>query len=193
MCVFGLLGLAAPSFATPSLCDATAGNLVLNCGFETGTFINWSHTGNTLADQVDAFVIHSGSYGADLGPVGAVHGFLSQTLATASGAIYDLRFYLESGGGSPADFTAYWNGNPVFSLANTGSFGYTLEDIPNLVGTGSDVLSFGFRQDPAFYGLDDISVVQTSAGASTVPEPATLALLGSGLVGTALRRRRGKA
>ena len=30
-----------------SLCDALAGNLVVNCGFETGNFTAWTIGGNT--------------------------------------------------------------------------------------------------------------------------------------------------
>lgn len=49
-------------------------------------------------------------------------------------------------------------------------------------------LTFGFRQDPSFDELDDISVRQTG-----VPAPASLMLLGLGIAGVAplvgMRRR----
>jgi hypothetical protein len=43
----GLVSLlcAIPSFAGPlSICDAAAGNLVQNCGFETGDLTSWTQT-----------------------------------------------------------------------------------------------------------------------------------------------------
>ena len=41
-------GLGSGSaIAIPSICDSIAGNLVANCGFETGTFSSWTQSGNT--------------------------------------------------------------------------------------------------------------------------------------------------
>ena len=33
-----------PGFGSPSICDAVVGNLVKNCGFETGDFPPWTAT-----------------------------------------------------------------------------------------------------------------------------------------------------
>ena len=43
----GLLASAAPVAAVASECDALSGNLLTNCGFETGDFTGWSQGGNT--------------------------------------------------------------------------------------------------------------------------------------------------
>ena len=37
-----LSGFGSAAMATPSLCDSIAGNLVANCGFETGDFTGWT-------------------------------------------------------------------------------------------------------------------------------------------------------
>ena len=187
LCVVGLLTTAVPSFA--DVCGSVAGNLVANCGFEAGTFSLWTQTGNTGTTAVSALGPFSGTFDGLLGPIGS-DGFLSQTLATTPGTFYDLRFWLRNNSGvGPNDFAAFWDGIPVFALVNAGAFGFTSEYIPTLLGTGSDTLSFSFRNDPSFWHLDDISVTSLSSEVAPTPEPATLTLIGTGLIAAAFRRR----
>src|SRR5690242_19872650 len=50
-----MLSLAFSSgaaMAAPSACDAVAGNLIVNCGFESGNFSGWTVTGNNQATGV---------------------------------------------------------------------------------------------------------------------------------------------
>ena len=71
-------GLGSGSaIAIPSICDSIAGNLVANCGFETGTFSSWTQSGNTGSTDTDGD-IHSGSFGAEFGPIGSL-GFIAVT------------------------------------------------------------------------------------------------------------------
>src|SRR5437762_14133373 len=71
-------GLGSGSaIAIPSICDGIAGNIVANCGFETGTFASWTQSGNTGFTAVGTIGVNSGNFAASFGPVGSL-GFIDQ-------------------------------------------------------------------------------------------------------------------
>jgi hypothetical protein len=171
-----------------SICDNTTGNLVLNCGFETGDFTGWALTGNVGYTGVTGSYANSGNFGAYFGAVGS-DGYLSQTLLTTVAGTVNLSFYVENTGDPANDFTVFWNGTDVGpDLVNVGIFSYTQYSYL-LTSVGSDTLQFNIRQDPRVWGLDDIVVTQLTG---SIPEPGTIGMLfgGLGLIVAGLRRRR---
>ena len=139
------------------------GPLVQNGGFETGNFSSWTLNANSAYNVVttSSSLVHSGSYGAALGQYGSL-GYLYQTLTTSSGQNYLLSLWLDnpnnSYGATPNQFLVQWNGTTIFSQTNMPFTTWTnLQFIVTATGS-STVLQLGFRDDPYYLGLDDISV-----------------------------------
>jgi len=191
--------------ATVSVCDATSGNLVTNCGFEAGVVsstlggftdalapADW--TLNVAFDQFNGFnqvvgnPINTGVNALKIGNLDAdPAATISKVLTDTPGQSYSGTFFLAySGtGDSGAHFDAQINGSSVQSVASVSAFAFTPVTF-SFLGTGSDVLTLGGNTNPGDWFLDDISVV-----AAPVPETTSSLIFLSGLVllGTIVRRR----
>lgn len=139
-------------------------NLVQNPGFETGSFTSWTQGGNTGFTSVSTVLPHKGTYGARFGPTGSL-GFLSQNLSTVPGMSYALRFLLANpAGGTGTEFRVSFNGVILIDQTNPPSPGpdYIEFVFTGLVATSSTTpLQFGFRHDPGYFYLDDVTVTPT--------------------------------
>jgi len=192
--LFGLAGLlvAVPSFAGPSLCDAIAGNLVQNCGFESGNFNDWFIADPSGFYGVDSPGENSGNYYAALGAFNG-DGSLGPTVAlvTVPGQSYIFSFYLTNqlGGDvdNPNDFSADWAGITLLSLTNAPIMPYTHYSFTETATSTATTIGFTERNDASFWGLDDVSVVPVDPGG--VPEPSTMLLMATGLIGVGLGHR----
>ncbi len=144
-----------------SLCDATAGNLIANCGFETGDFSAWVQSGDLSFTTVEN-VPHSGIWAVYTGPVDSL-GYISQNLPTNPDGVYNLTFWLANNS-TPNHFQASWDGVVIFDAADMPDFFYTQFEFDGLVAsTDSTELKFGFYNLPDFFAFDDVVVVSAVA------------------------------
>jgi hypothetical protein len=154
-------------------------NLVVDPGFEScpsfpgATPPGWTVTSGEGYCGPGA---HTGNWSADVGTV-----TLSQTLTTTPGDVYDFSFWLTNFSGSPNSFTADFGGYQTLNLTNSNAFGYVLEDFTVIATGTSTVIAFTGAANGGGWAVDDVSV--TDQGPSPAPEPASVALLGIGLLG----------
>jgi hypothetical protein len=134
--------------------------LVVNGGFETGNFSGWTETGSATFMSVShtASYVHSGSYGTQLGP-SSVASYLSQNLATTPGNSYLLSCWLTNPkSGTPNQFLVQWNGATIYNQTNVPAMAWTNLQFLVAATAATTPLRFGFRNDPAYFGFDDVSV-----------------------------------
>ncbi len=192
------LGLASPALA--------ASNIVTNGGFDSG-LSGWTVSPNTteiyaadgnvyssccgtgaLASQTDAFAAFGGGSVANVST-------LSQALLTIPGQDYTLSFDLTALGGGSQNFSAsLFDGSTLLgSLISTATAGQPFSTYSlNFFATSAST-NLVFNVTPFGTGAgDSIDPILDNVSVSAAPEPATWAMmiLGFGLIGSALRRRR---
>ena len=175
--------LALAGFATlPERAFAAGPNLVQNGGFETGDLSQWTEVGNTGYAVVGCGGAPEGDCQAYFGPVGSPGG-ITQSLATTAGSTYAISFVFNSDGGTPGAFEVDFGGQTLLSVANPPAAGNQAFTFDATATTADTVLQFQFQDDTGFMSLDAVQV-------SSVPEPTSLVLMGAGLLGLAISRRR---
>jgi MYXO-CTERM domain-containing protein len=198
VCVAVCLFLCVPANAA-SACNSITGNLVANCGFETGSFSSWTLSGNDVptelnnlygvegTDPLDGISPHSGSDQAFFADLDANSTTMSQSIPTTVGGVYTVVFYLAQDTSITApysnDLSVSFGGNLFDSLTAIPVEGYTKYLFETTATSSSTLLSFKFGDDLGELLVDDISVTPT-------PEPPAWMLMLTGMLGLGLLSRR---
>jgi hypothetical protein len=158
----GVIGacLIMPASASAQSCSTVSGNLVRNCGFESGSFSDWNVAWPPSVDGdtfVGTFNVHSGNFAAELGAVPGENSVSQTILGTVPGNSYEVSFWLANDNAVPNEFHVQWNGLQVFALNNMLGLPYTRFSFI-VVASGSDTLRFDEQNPPAFFHLDDVVV-----------------------------------
>jgi hypothetical protein len=159
-------------------------NIVQNGGFESGNFSAWTQSGNTAYTSIvsvsgNSSYVHSGTYGLKTGPSSSL-GYITQTLATYPGQTYLLSFWFSNPqSGTTEQLQAAWNGTTVYSINNPPALSWTNKNLIVTATGSSTTLQFGYRNDPNYFGLDDISVTPVSLPSITQQPGSQTNLVGS--------------
>ncbi len=172
--------------AAASGCAVITGNVVANCGFESGDLSGWTHdSGQATSGSgvVGDDAPHSGTYEYDDGSVSGPD-LLSQVLPVSPGETYEVSFASENldPGAAGESFLVTVSGpagtggsqQTVFTDDGTtigDRYGQYSGDFDVPAGASTTAtLTFSIRNDPSFYRIDDVSVVPVAASTSA-PTP----------------------
>ena len=167
------LAVSAPAGADPvtpplySDCASVTGNLVTNCGFETGDATGWTLT-PASSDSLVGFNSnsgYSGSSGVAFEAFGQQDDQLSQTIgATVPGQTYVLGYWL-------VDFFGHQHSHFAVTVSNVQGGSQTFDEQTDVAsdewtyfqdtfvaGSGDPVLTFSGRAPSGAFVLDDVAV-----------------------------------
>lgn len=191
--VVGLMGAGISN--AQDACQGVTGNLVVNCGFETGDFTGWTLNDPSGNSFVNGFNAYSGNDAAWLGPFQTT-GTLSQSIATIAGDTYQVSVAVANDTGYslgyPNSFVGTFDGDSWLAGINEPVLPYELY-VADFVASGSSAsLSFTAENDGGYWDIDSASVVDLTPPPPppTTPEPGSFALFGTGVLGLAAAARR---
>ena len=157
----------ATATATPTSPPSCNGDIVVNPGFETGSFPPWVISGDTSFTFVNTVMPHTGTYSEQSGPTSS-DGFTDQILPTVAGQAYNVSFWLANQDTTSNNrFGATFGSVTLVPEAVQSAFGYTQYTFTNVVPGANADLHFIFFNPPSYFYLDDVCVTPSGGGSPT--------------------------
>lgn len=174
--------LAALTLVGMSATPAMSQNILVNGGFETGNLDSFTKT--TCDGGLGVFRTginqRTGAFAANFNSRGCF-ATLSQTLATMTGQSYRIDFFAFNRlNGTPNGLQISFGGMEIFNAAIS-NLAYQQFSVTGVATSTSTIFTLRGRNDGTGTLVDDISVSAISV--SAVPEPASLVLFATGLLG----------
>lgn len=151
-------------------------NLITNGDFSTGNISGWTLTGGQYSQVQNGFFREYENNGWAI---------LSQDITTVAGQSYDISFDTFADQVLGNDFAWAFDGI-MTSVAATTNWATSTGSFQATGGTTSIAFYMATNSGTGTWRLDNISVT----AAASVPEPASIALLGLGLAGIGFSRRK---
>jgi hypothetical protein len=181
------------ALALPLLCvgSAMADELIVNGGFESGALTPWYNARNFCGGPCQDWAVtntnsHSGSFSAmDVGNIE-----LRQDLtATPGSQITSVSFWVNNSAGVDAVDFFYSDSSDEEYVVFTNAGVWNFVDVTADVNTSKTLVGFSIWgcDTGCTSFVDDVSITTAGGG---VPEPGTLAMLGTGVLGVAGVSRR---
>lgn len=154
------LTLAFLAFAL-SAAQASASNLIVNGGFESGNFTGWSTQPAASGSNFGVIGFsHSGTFSARFGAVSGQHDSIWQNVPTAAGSRFTVSFWVYNGGVGSDSLRVIWDNSMVFNSTPLSLPASVWTEVTLTVYStqATTQLRFEAYDSPSFIFLDDISV-----------------------------------